>query len=67
MSQKEVNINRVDITRNSSRALYRKDYDLGDIVTVIGSYDETTKKRITEYIESEDEHGESSYPTLSAV
>lgn len=46
---------------------YRKDYDVGDIVAVDGSYGEVEERRIIEYVEIEDENGESGHPTVSAL
>jgi len=51
----------------STRYVFRKDYDVGDIVTVTGNYDVSSIKRVSEYVEFQDENGESGYPTLSAV
>lgn len=47
--------------------VFRKHYDVGDIVTVNGNYDVETFMRVTEFVEFEDENGESGYPTLSAL
>lgn len=50
-----------------STYIFRKDFDVGDIVTVVGDYDATAKMRITEYVEIEDATGFSGYPTLALV
>lgn len=44
---------------------YRKDYDVGDLVTVRGGYDQQAVMRVTEFAEIEDESGYSAIPTLS--
>lgn len=41
-----------------------KYYSLGDIVTVIGNYGESTTMRVVEYVEIEDENGEVGHPTF---
>lgn len=46
---------------------FRRDYDVGDLVTVNGNYDVTTVMRVTEHVEFQDENGENGYPTLSAL
>lgn len=65
--QKELAIVQADISKTKRRARYRIDYDLGDIVTVYGDYDEASKKRVIEYVEIEDENGFSEYPSLDSV
>lgn len=44
---------------------YRKDYGLGDLVSVSGDYNQITTMRVTEYVETEDQSGINSYPTLT--
>lgn len=39
-------------------------YFLGDTITLRGKYGTITKVRVTEYIRTQDENGEDSYPTL---
>ena len=55
-----------DISRTTNY-VFRKDYDVGDIVTVNGNYDISADMRVTEYVEFQDENGENGYPTLSAL
>jgi hypothetical protein len=66
-AQKETAIANAKIARNVKAYLYRKDFDLGDIITVLGNYDATSKMRVIEYVEIEDANGESSYPTLATL
>jgi hypothetical protein len=66
-AQKEVALVKATVSSTASVARYRKDYDLGDIVSVTGDYAEGRKSRITEYVEVEDENGTTGYPTLDAV
>lgn len=67
LSQKEVAIVNAEPTKNSTTHKYREHYDVGDIVTVDGEYNETASMRVSEYVEIEDETGQSGYPTLSAI
>lgn len=64
-SQKQVAINRVEVAKNSTAARYRTDFYLGDIVTVSGGYSEETARRVSEYVEIEDQNGAKEYPTLT--
>lgn len=43
---------------------YRQHYYLGDTVTVVGKYGIKENMQVNEYIRSEDEKGETAYPTL---
>lgn len=67
-AQRDVALKRADVAQDSVQFRYRKDYHLGDLVSVSGGYligeDEPTKMRILEYVETEDENGQHSYPTL---
>lgn len=45
---------------------YKKDYNLGDTVSVQGEFGEPIYGVITEYIRSQDETGERGYPTVAA-
>lgn len=66
-SQKSVALIKIEASKNASIHKYRTDYNLGDIITANGHYSETAPMRVTEYVEIEDETGESGYPTLSAI
>lgn len=46
---------------------YGVDYNLGDIVKVVGDYGLSTNSRVTEYIRSEDASGIKAFPTLTAI
>lgn len=65
-NQNEVNIASTDIS-DVSQYQYRKDYDIGDIVSVDGNYGGQEQRRVIEYVEIEDEHGESGHPTLAVL
>lgn len=62
--QNEVALAKAEITKNATKHIYRKDYDVGDLVRVAGDFNEWTTMRVSEYVEMEDETGESGYPTL---
>jgi len=65
--QKQLAIANAKISRNVKHYMYRRDFDVGDIVMVAGEYDESRPMRVIEYVEIEDKNGENSYPTLSAI
>jgi Siphovirus ReqiPepy6 Gp37-like protein len=56
-------ITRTDIT-NITRFRYRQDYDVGDLVSLDGNFGQMATMRVVEYVEIEDENGESGHPTL---
>lgn len=64
-SQNNVALTKAEVSKETPRSLYRIDFEVGDIITVIGDYNEVSSMRISEYVEIEDETGESGYPTLS--
>jgi hypothetical protein len=47
--------------------VYGVDYNLGDLVTVIGNHDFNQDVRVVEFIRSQDENGETAYPTLAFI
>lgn len=55
------------IDQNLSPYVYGVDYNLGDIVRLVGDYGLEEKARVTEYIRAEDNNGVKSYPTLVTV
>jgi Siphovirus ReqiPepy6 Gp37-like protein len=65
-AQKELSIASTDISR-LTQYRYRKDYDIGDIVSVEGNYGAIEKRRVVEFVEIEDETGESGHPTLEVL
>lgn len=66
-AQKDLVITKAELSKSADKASYRKDFNLGDIITIRGDYNTSAKMRVSEYVEIEDENGESSYPTLSLV
>jgi exosome complex RNA-binding protein Csl4 len=65
-NQNEINIAQVDISK-AVLSRFRKDYDIGDIISVDGNYGVLEKRRVVEYVEIEDENGESGHPTLAVL
>lgn len=57
-------LTKAQLSKEATKAVYRVDYDVGDLITIFGDYNVTTTRRVTEYVEIEDANGESSYPTL---
>lgn len=55
------------INQDVSPYTYGVDFNLGDVVRVVGDYGLEEKARITEYIRSEDATGYKAYPTLAAL
>jgi hypothetical protein len=46
---------------------YGVDYDLGDLIELVGITGATSKARVIEYIRSQDAAGEREYPTISVI
>ncbi len=65
-AQKRIVLSRADISENASYQ-YRKDYNVGDIVTIDGNFGESMPMRVVEYAEIVDENGQSGQPTLSVL
>jgi Siphovirus ReqiPepy6 Gp37-like protein len=65
-AQKRLQLSRTDISRTPTYA-YRRDYNIGDIVSVDSSYGPVSTMRVVEYVEIVDETGESSHPTLEIL
>jgi hypothetical protein len=57
----------MDITTGRIPKKFRVDYNIGDIVYVVGDYGVSQKMRVTEYAEILDEMGSSAFPTLELV
>jgi len=64
-SQTEVALTKAEVSKDTNKSGYRTDFDVGDIITVSGSYSASSKKRISEYVEIEDENGKQGYPTFT--
>ncbi len=66
-SLNDVVIVKPELSKTLNRYAYRQDYNIGDIVTLIGNYGVSTAMRVIEYVEIEDENGETGYPTLAVI
>jgi hypothetical protein len=62
---RDITLGKVEIAKDSGSAQYRKDYDIGDLVTIQGNYDTSGIRRVTEFVEIEDENGYIGYPVVS--
>jgi len=65
--QKRVELTKAEASHDTISAVYRRDYNVGDIVMVTGGYGAATKMRVTEYVEIQDETGFTGYPTLETL
>lgn len=65
-SQLNTVLTNAEISKEATKAKYRTDFDVGDIITVSGEYNQSAYMRVSEYVEVEDEKGRSAYPTLIA-
>lgn len=59
-------LTRADIS-GEARYAYRVDYDIGDIISLDGTYGDIVPMRVTEFTQIQDEGGESGHPTLEAL
>lgn len=66
-AQNDVALTKAEVAKNTNKAAYRTDFNVGDLITVLGSYNESSTMRISEFVEIEDETGAQSYPTLSLL
>lgn len=64
MGQNRLTITRADIS-DITQYEYRRDYNIGDLVTLNGNFGQIAVMRVMEYVEIEDETGESGHPTLA--
>lgn len=64
--QKRLQLSRIDIS-STPMYEYRRDYGLGDTVSVETSFGELAAMRVVEYVEIEDADGESAQPTLEFI
>ena len=66
-AQKDISLVKAELNKETMKYQYRKDYQVGDVVGINDPYNKLSKMRVTEYVEIEDENGESGYPTLSII
>jgi hypothetical protein len=63
-SQNRLSLSRADIS-DVTKYQYRRDFKVGDFVTLDANYGQIAVMRVVEYAEIEDENGESGHPTLA--
>jgi hypothetical protein len=63
-TKKKISMSQVDISPYTNY-FYRRDYGMGDLVTVDGNFGVMQKMRVIEHVEIEDENGSSAHPTLA--
>lgn len=63
-NQYRVTLTRADLAQ-VSKYQYRKDFEVGDIITIDANFGQIAKMRIIEYVEIQDENGETGHPTLT--
>lgn len=63
--QKDVNLTKAEVSKKSVYSQIRVDFNVGDLVTVAGDYNESSVMRVSEFVEIEDENGTVAYPTLT--
>lgn len=66
-AQNDISIVKAEVSRDALHKEFRTDFYVGDIVTVLGDYNELSTMRISEYVEIEDQNGKMGYPTLTTV
>lgn len=64
-AQKELVLVKAEVSKENTKAIYRRDFDVGDLITVNGDYNQASKMRVNEFVEIEDGTGSSAYPTLT--
>lgn len=65
-AQKRLALSRIDISSTPTYE-FRRDYNIGDLVSVDSSYGPVSTMRVIEHVEIVDETGESSHPTLEII
>lgn len=63
--KKPTSLTKVELDKETITAVYGKDYNLGDLISITGNYNQKQIQRVIEYVEIEDETGRSAYPTLA--
>ena len=66
-AQNDIALVKAEVSKDTNNSAYRTDFDVGDIITVHGDYNESTTMRISEYVEIEDEQGQVGYPALTVI
>jgi hypothetical protein len=63
----EVALTKAEVSKDTNKVAYREDFNVGDLITIHGDYNEISAMRVSEYVEIEDETGSSGYPTLTLL
>lgn len=63
-AQNRISITQADVSDNTN-IQYRRDYKLGDLVTVDGDFGSSAVMRVVEFAETDDETGSKGHPTLA--
>lgn len=66
-ARNDVALTKAEVSKTANKATYRRDFDVGDIITVSGDFNVSAPMQISEYVEIEDENGRSGYPTLTLL
>lgn len=61
-----VNLAKVEVSPNADYITYRESFDIGDFVSVVDRDNARSIMRVVEYVELEDENGQTGYPTLGS-
>jgi hypothetical protein len=64
-AQTNVTLTKAEVSKEATKAIFRKDFDVGDLITVSGDYNQVSKMRVSEYVETEDFTGQRGSPTLT--
>lgn len=64
-AQKQKALISAQMAKEHTKAVYRQDFNVGDLIMVRGDYNETRPMRVSEFVEIEDETGQAAYPTLT--
>lgn len=67
LKQKPITLTKAEPSQGGLRYVFRKDFEVGDIVRVEGDYNQVSDMKVVEYVEIEDETGDHSYPTLELL
>lgn len=61
-----ISLTKTEVSQDHITTTFRKDFNVGDLITVSGAYSEiTSTRRVSEFVEIEDETGIKAYPTLT--
>jgi hypothetical protein len=64
VNQKNISIMQTDMSK-TAKYQYRRDFNVGDLISLDGNFGQIAIFKVVEYAEIEDENGESGHPTLA--